>query len=66
MYRSSVSMLRTNTQFRGRHHSLSIMGFLATGGGCRGVGAGRTSGMAVEGTPFGFGFGIGFGFGFGE
>ena len=27
---------------------------------------GRTSGMAVEGTPFGFGFGIGFGFGFGE
>ena len=38
------------------YYSLSIMGFLEIGGGCRvRVDTAGTSGMAVDGTPFGFG-----------
>ena len=38
------------------YYSLSILGFLETGGGCRvRVDTAGTSGMAVGGTPFGFG-----------
>ena len=38
------------------YYSLSILGFLETGGGCCvRVDTAGTSGMAVEGTPFGFG-----------